>query len=167
MSEISVPQACQSCSGDSVTSVTSAPSVAERGDRRVDAALRAVAHLVVQLVEMVDHADAQALDAATELRGVVRDRSRRAGRIARIVAGERLQHQRAVLGGPCHRPDMVQREGRRCDAGAADQPIGRLDAGDAAQRRRAADRAAGVGTDAAQDQPGGDAGTGAAAGSAR
>ena len=47
---------------------------------------------------------------------------------------------------------MVQRERGGCDAGAADQTVGRLDAGDAAQRRRPADRAAGIGADAAEDE---------------
>ena len=47
------------------------------------------------------------------------------------------------------------------DARRLTQPIGRLDAGDAAQRRRAADRTAGVGPGAAQDQPGGNGGAGA------
>ena len=137
---------------------------AQRRDRRIDAALRAVADLVVHLVEVVDHADAHALDAGAEQRGVVGIGSRRAGGIARIVAGERLQHQRAVLRGPRHRTDMIERERRGCDAGAADQPIGRLDAGDAAQRRGTADRAAGIGADAAEDQPCRDARAGAAAG---
>ena len=58
---------------------------------------------------------------------------------------------------------MVEAVGGGCDTGAADEAIGRLDAGDAAQGRRAADRAAGVGADAAEDQPCRDPRTGAAA----
>ena len=89
-------------------------------------------------------------------RRVIRDRPVGAGGVARIVAGERLQHQRAILGGPRHRADMVEAEGGRRDAGAADETVGRLEPGDAAKGRRAADRAAGVGADAAEDQPGRD-----------
>ena len=68
-----------------------------------------------------------------------------------IVSGHRLQQQRAVLHRPGHRSRVVHAERQRQHAGAADQAVGRLDAGDAAQRRRPADRAAGIGAGAAQD----------------
>ena len=58
-------------------------------------------------------------------------------------------------------PGVIEREGQRQDAAPAGQAIGRLDAGDAAQRRRPADRTAGVGAGAAQNQAGGDGRAGA------
>src|SRR5438067_194803 len=112
---------------------------------------------------MMDDADLHALDAAAEPRRIVGDRPVGARRIARVVAGEDLQHQRAILGGPRHRADVVEAECRRGDPGAADETVGRLDAGDAAQRGGPADRAAGVGADAAENETGRDAGAGAAA----
>ena len=96
-------------------------------------------------------------------RRVIGDRPFGTRRVARIVSGQGLQHQRAILGGPRHRADMVEAEGGRRHAGAADETVSRLDPGDAAQGGRAADRAAGVGADAAEDQPGRDPGTGTAA----
>ena len=140
---------------------------AQRIDRGGDATLCVVADLVIGLVEMVDHADPGALDPAAERRGVIRDRPVGAGRVARIMAGERLQHQRAILGGPRHRPDMVEAERRRRDFGAADEPVGWLHSGDAAIGCWAADRSASIGADAAEDHAGGDrrTGTAAAAGS--
>ena len=136
---------------------------AERGDGGIDAPLRRRADLVVHFVEMPDHTDAHALDASAKLRGVIRDRPRCARGIARIVPGQRLQHQRTILRGPRHRTDMIERERSGCHAGAADQTVGRLDAGDAAQRRRPTDRTAGVSADATEDQPGRHTGSSAAA----
>src|SRR5207244_11254692 len=98
--------------------------VAEGSDRRRDAALRALADLVVGLVEMMDHADLEALDGAAELSGIVRDRTRGARRIARVMAGEGLQQPRAIRGGPRHRADMIEAERLRRDPGAADRSIG-------------------------------------------
>ena len=80
-----------------------------------------------------------------------------------VVTRQRLQQHRAILGGPGHRADMIPAEGGRRDAGAADETVGRLDAGDAAQRSRPADRAAGVGSNTAENQACGDRRTGAAA----
>ena len=70
-----------------------------------------------------------------------------AGRIARIVAGEHFQQQGAVFGRVPQRADLIERAGERDQAIAADAAVGRLQAGDAAERRRLADRAAGVGAD--------------------
>src|SRR5439155_23124458 len=49
-------------------------------------------------------------------------------------------------------PGMIEREGGRQDAHAADQSVGRLDAGETAKSRRAADRAAGVAAGAAEHE---------------
>ena len=83
--------------------------IAERGDRLGDAALGALADLVVDLVEMMDDADPEPLDAAAQRGAVVGDGPVGARRVARVVAGKRLQHDRAILGRPRHRPDMVER----------------------------------------------------------
>ena len=126
--------------------------LAEEIHRRVDAGARGVRRAVVGLEEMPDHADAQPLHALAELGGEVRHRPGDARRILGIVAGHALQQQRAVLRRPGHRPGVIEREGERQDADAAAQAVGRLDAGDAAERRRSADRSAGVRPGAAQDQ---------------
>ncbi len=98
-----------------------------------------------------------------EERGVIQHRPLGARRVARVMAGQGLQHQRAILGGPRHRTDMVEAEGGGGDPGTADEAIGRLDPGNAAQRRRPSDRAAGVGADAAEDHARSDRRAGAAA----
>src|SRR5205823_12135797 len=130
--------------------------LAERGDRRIDAVADAVADLVIDLVEMMDDADPHPLDPAADQRSVVGYGPRGARRIARVVPREGLQHQGAILGRPGHRADMVEAERGRGNPGAADEAVSRLDPGDAAQRGRAADRAAGVGADAAEDEARGD-----------
>src|SRR5207248_3810483 len=53
--------------------------------------------------------------------------------------------------------------GGRWERKAGDEDVGGLEAGDAAGRRRAADRAAGIGADAAENETSGDPGAGAAA----
>ena len=77
--------------------------------------------------------------------------------IERIVAGDRLQHQRIVGDGARHRPDMVEREGEREDAAARHQAVGRLQPDDAAAARRIAHAAAGVGAQRHREQAGRDA----------
>src|SRR5262249_11041551 len=73
-----------------------------------------------------------------------------------------LQYDRAIFGGPRHRAGMIEREGERQDAHAADEPVARLDAGETAKRRGAADRAAGVAAGAAEHEAGRDRRAGAA-----
>ena len=111
---------------------------------------------------MPDDADAQSPDIAGQRRPVIRDRAVGACRVLRIVAGNRLQQDRAILDRPRHRPGMIEGEGIGVDAGAADQTVSRFQADDAAQRRRAADRAAGIGAERAGDKAGGNRGPGAA-----
>ena len=125
---------------------------------------RGGADRIVGLEEMPHHADAQPLHALAEIGGEVGHRTIGARRIGRIVAGHRLQQQRAVLHRPGQRPGVVQRERQRQHAGAADQAVGGLDAGDAAQRRGPADRAAGVRAGAAEDHAGRDRRAGAGRG---
>ena len=65
--------------------------------------------------------------------------------VARIVASQRLQQQCVIGDGAGHRADMIQREGQRKHAAAADEAIGRLQADDAANAGGIAHRTAGVG----------------------
>ena len=85
------------------------------------------------------------LHAARAGGGEVGHRHVGAGGILRIVPGHRAQQDRAILHRAGERPGLVERGGERHDAPARAPPIGRLDAGDAAERGRLADRAAGVG----------------------
>src|SRR6516165_7241550 len=113
-------------------------------------------------VEMPDDADPQASDVLAEQRPIVGYRLVGASGIAGIMSGDHLEHQRVVAHGAGHRADMVEREGERCDAAAADPAISRFHAGNAANRGRIADRAAGVGAKRRRKEAGGEAGTAAA-----
>ena len=105
---------------------------------------------------MAHDADAQPLDVAGQGRAVVGQRVPRARRVLRVVAGDRLQQDRAILDGPGHRPGVVEAVRIGIDPVAADETIGRLQPDDAAKCRRAADRAAGVGAERRRDKPGRD-----------
>src|SRR5690606_38829612 len=90
-----------------------------------------------------------------------------AGRILRVEARHRLEHDRAVLDRARHWAGLVERTGERHHAPAGAAPIGRLDAGDAGERRRLSDRAAGVGPGRRRAQPRGHGRRAAARGTAR
>ena len=87
-------------------------------------------------VEMADQADTEAGKASVEHAPIVVDRLLAARRVDRVVTGDRLQHQRAVLGRPCHRAHRIEREGERDIALGAYPAEGRLQAGDPAMRGR-------------------------------
>src|SRR6516162_304596 len=107
---------------------------------------------IVGLVEMTDQADAQALDLTREGGPIIRHRAVGASGIGLIVPGHRLQQDCAILGSPRHRAGMIEREGQRQYARPADPAVARLEAGKAAERSGAADRAAGVAAGAAKDK---------------
>ena len=69
------------------------------------------------------------------------------GRVARVAARERAQHQRGVGHVAGQRPALVERRGEGDHPVAADRAVGGLQADDPAQRGGLADRAAGVGAD--------------------
>ena len=73
-------------------------------------------------------------------------------RVARIGAGHRRGEQRRVLHRMRERPDRIERRRQRHRAVEADEAVGRLEAGQAAQRGGNADRAAGVGADRRRHQ---------------
>ena len=100
--------------------------------------------------------DAHALD-RTVRGGAVVDLGRLGrGLVVGIVARQHVEHQRVVFDRPGERARGVEAERQREDAAAADQAVGRLDAGGAAEARRIADRAAGVGAHGAHAERGGD-----------
>ena len=104
--------------------------------------------------DRLDDPDAQPADVAGQRRSVVRDGAVGARQILGIVAGNALQHDRAILDRPGHRAGMVEAVGVGVDPGPADEAIGRLQSDDAAQRRRAADRSAGIRAERAGDEAG-------------
>jgi hypothetical protein len=117
--------------------------VAQHAARRLDRRLDRRRCLDLAVEEMAQHADAQAGGAARERR-----RRRR--------AGDRVEDQRAVLCGPRQGSGLGQCERHRHDAVARHQAARRLEARDAAERRRLADRAAGIRADAAGGKTCGD-----------
>ena len=140
-----------------------AAEVFEYLDGGGDALPRRLVRRIVVLVEVTDQPDAQSFDVARERGAVVGHRAVGARRVGGVVPGHRLQHDRAILRGPRHRAGMVEREGERQDAGAADPAIARLQPGETAKRGGAADRAAGVAAGAAEHEARGDRRPGAAA----
>ena len=88
-----------------------------------------------------------------ERRDVGHRRVRR-GRVGGVVAGHRGEHVGGVLDGARERPDLVERRAEGEQAVARDAAVGRLEADDAAQRGRLADRAAGVGAERDRRQAG-------------
>ena len=106
------------------------------------------------LVEPPQQPDAQAPQRRGDRRRIRHLGARHRGRIGRIVAGQRIEQDGAVLRGPGHRSGGVQAGRQRDHAAARHQARRRLDAGDAAIGRRQPDRAAGVGPQRPQRQPG-------------
>ena len=90
-----------------------------------------------------------------------------AGGIARVVAFHEAQQQAQVRGAARHRAALVEAGGERHHAVAGDAPVGRLEAADAAERGRLADRAAGVRSGRRRHEAGGDGRRGAAGRPAR
>ena len=103
-------------------------------------------HLRIALLEeeRARDADPAAPDAALDVRAEIGDRARRRGRIARIVAGERLEHERGILHRAGERPGVILRPGKGQGAELADPAEGRLDAHEVAAGGRLADRGAGI-----------------------
>jgi hypothetical protein len=104
-------------------------------------------------VQMAHDSDAQTFDVAGQRRAIIRHRAICAGRVVRVVPGDRLQHDRAVLDGPGHRAGVVEAERIRVDAIAAHQTVGRLQPDNAAERSGATDRTTGIGAERRRDKP--------------
>ena len=90
-----------------------------------------------------------------------------AGGIARVVAFHEAQQQAQIGSAARHRAALVEAGRERHHAVAGDAPVGRLEAADAAERSRLADRAAGVRSGRRRHEAGGDGRRGSARGSAR
>ena len=67
------------------------------------------------------------------------------GRVARIETGHDVQQQRGVFRGARHRSSLIERGRERDHPIARHASVRRLEAGEIRERRRLADRAAGVG----------------------
>ena len=111
------------------------------------------------------HAEPQAVEplGAGQL-DAARDPGR--GRVARVATLHRAQHQGRVGDRPGQRAALIERGGEGDHPVAGDRAVGRLQADDPAERRRLADRAAGVGADRAGRQATGHRGGRAARGAA-
>ena len=111
-------------------------------------------------------ADAQPPHTIFERRRIVGHRLVSRCRIARVVPGQSLQNQRAILGVRRERPAMIQAKAERHDAPATHPPVSRLQPHNAAICRRQPDRSAGIGAKGHWHDPGSDrnarAGTGTA-----
>ena len=137
----------------------------EGGERRLDAG----GHLRIEAGTVVggDPADSQARKRFVQQLRVGGHLRRQRGRVAGVVAGDRLHHQGTVGSRPGQGADLVEARGEGDQSPPADPPVGRLEAGDAAEPGGLADGAAGVGADRHRRQIRRDAGGGAAAGAAR
>ena len=97
-------------------------------------------------------ADLQPGNRTGQITGVVFRRALDAGRIVLVKPGHDVEQQGAIFCGLRHRPALVERTGIGHHAVAADHAIGRLDAGNAAEGGRLADRTAGVSTGCGRHQ---------------
>src|SRR6266545_7008182 len=91
---------------------------------------------------MTDNADPHSANSLVQLGGIVGYRNIGAAEI--IIAGNRLEHDRAVFSSPSHRPAVIEGERIGDHTSSADPSVGRHEPGDAAERSRVADGSAGV-----------------------
>ena len=131
------------------TSSTIGAQRAQRGDRRRRARARRRGRCSRETARRARHAMRMPRTSGATRERVVEIDARRAERrrIVRVGAGHRRGEQRDVLDRVRERPDRVERRRQRHGAVQADEPVRRLEAGEAAQRRGNAHRAAGVRAD--------------------
>ena len=103
---------------------------------------------------MAQYADLQTADVGIECCTKVRDVMLDAARVLRIVAGDGLQQDRAILCAARHWTAVIEGEGIGNYPGAADQPVSRHQPGDATERGRPTDRSTGIGAQRRRRQPG-------------
>src|SRR5512145_3416311 len=103
---------------------------------------------------MTDNADPHAANSLVQLGGIIGYRNIGAAEIVRIIAGNRLEHDRAVFSRPSHGPAVIERERIGDHASSADPSVGWHQSDDAAERSRVANRSAGVGPERSHHQPG-------------
>src|SRR5256886_12919886 len=124
---------------------------AQNVERRVHRLLDVVGGGDVLFPVMAEDADLEAAQILAERLAIRGDRPPDTARVLRVVPGQRLQRQRAVLDGPRQGAAVVERVGVRDDAGPAHQAERRHEPDDAAERRRPADRSAGIGAERQRD----------------
>src|SRR5262245_42465189 len=107
---------------------------------------------------MTDNTDPHAVNSRVQGSGIIGYWKIGTARIVRVIAGNRLQHNRAVFGSPRHRPTVIEGERVRDHTFSADPPTGRHEPGDAAERSRVANRSAGVCPQCSHHQSGGHSG---------
>src|SRR5262249_15171115 len=107
---------------------------------------------------MTDNTDPHAVNSRVQGSGIIGYWKIGTARIVRVIAGNRLQHNRAVFGSPSHRPTVIEGERVRDHTFSADPSIGRHEPGDAAERSRVANRSAGVCPQCSHHQSGSDRG---------
>ena len=112
--------------------------------------------------EFLRQADALAGDRTAELCRIVRHRQVGGGRVARIETRHRAQQQRRIFGAQRQHASLIEARGKGHHAVTGYPAIGRLQAGDPGERRRLADRTAGIGTRCGRDQSRRDRSRGAA-----
>src|SRR5439155_26978039 len=95
------------------------PQAAQDVERRVHRAAHVVGRRNVLLPVVPQHTDLHAAQIFAERLAIRGDRPPPAPRVLRVVAGQRLQHQRAVLDGPRQRYAVVERVRVADDARAA------------------------------------------------
>ncbi len=100
--------------------------------------------------------DAQAIDAARQMRQRRFGRAVRAAGVGRIVALHRVVAEREIAGAARERTEMIEADHERKAARARQPAIGRLQPEDAAERRRHPDRTVGVGAERQRHQPAAD-----------
>ena len=126
--------------------------VVDGGSRRLEHGVgfvHALAHLRVETLRVVFRhaADLQPRERLLEQFAVARHLGGERRRVARVVAGDRLEHEGAVGGRAGHRADLVEARRKRHEPAPADPAVGRLEPRDAAQAGWLTDRAARVGAD--------------------
>ena len=102
--------------------------------------------------EFARQANLQACQRLVQAARVVFLRTLQTGRIARIEAGHDVEQQAAILGGLRHRASLIETGSEGDHAVARNHAVGRLQTGDAAQRRRLTNRSAGIGAGSGRRQ---------------
>ena len=115
-------------------------------DGRIDGGLHLRVHPGRQL-EFLGDADAQPFHGLLQIGQIIGHGRRNAGGVLGIVPADDVHEQRGVGDGPAERADLVERAGEGDQPIPADAAVGGLETDQAAQRRRLADRAAGVGAE--------------------
>src|SRR5262249_46525389 len=111
--------------GDLLDGAELAERVERAGERIADS-------LIGRRRDVADHAETE--PTAPDLAGIVAKRPGGGGRVARVRAGDRVEHNTAVVRGEREWPQLVERPAQRHRAMAADPTVSRTQAADATVR---------------------------------